>query len=161
MKIVIVQADYANPVHQRGIIDMMSEYSQDPMGGAEPLSDFTRSNLIPTLSRVPSAFSILALEDNKAIGLVNCFETISTFACQPLINIHDLAVAKSHRGKKISTRMLEKVESVARARQACKLTLEVLEGNTAAKIAYEKFGFSHYQLGTEAGNAMFWQKKLA
>jgi hypothetical protein len=42
----------------------------------------------------------------------------------------------------------------------CKLTLEVLEGNKLAQAAYIANGFVGYQLVSEMGQAMFWQKKL-
>jgi len=42
----------------------------------------------------------------------------------------------------------------------CKLTLEVLEGNTVARAAYQACGYSGYELNPEIGKALFWQKKL-
>ena len=42
----------------------------------------------------------------------------------------------------------------------CKLTLEVLEGNKTAQAAYVANGFVGYQLVSEMGQAMFWQKKI-
>ena len=56
--------------------------------------------------------------------------------------------------------MLAKVEEVARARGCCKLTLEVLSNNEAAKSAYRRCGFSDYQLDPNAGSALFWEKTL-
>jgi len=40
------------------------------------------------------------------------------------------------------------------------VTLEVLSGNTAAKNAYEKFGFEAYTLDDKTGGALFMHKKL-
>ena len=34
-----------------------------------------------------------------AVGLVNCIEGFSTFACRPLVNVHDVVVRESHRGR--------------------------------------------------------------
>ena len=56
--------------------------------------------------------------------------------------------------------MLEKVEEAARERGCCKLTLEVLERNHAAQNAYRRFGFAPYELSSETGRAMFWEKTL-
>ena len=56
--------------------------------------------------------------------------------------------------------MLGKVELLARDRGCCKLTLEVLEGNAVARSAYEKFGFTGYELDPAMGKAHFWEKKL-
>ena len=56
--------------------------------------------------------------------------------------------------------MLKKIEELARSRGYCKLTLEVLEGNIPAKVAYLKSGFKPYQLDPEMGQALFWEKKI-
>jgi len=91
---------------------------------------------------------------------VNCFEAFSTFLCKPLINIHDLVVIETYRSRGVSQRMLEKVEEIAKSKGCCKLTLEVLSGNVAAKSSYRKFGFDDYMLDPEAGSALFWQKRI-
>ncbi len=56
--------------------------------------------------------------------------------------------------------MLDKVEEIVGAIGCCKITHEVLSNNEVAKSAYEKFGFSGYELDPEAGSALFWQKLL-
>ncbi len=56
--------------------------------------------------------------------------------------------------------MLEMVEEIAIDKGCCKLTLEVLSGNTLAQSAYKRYGFSGYQLDPEVGDALFWQKLL-
>ena len=53
-----------------------------------------------------------------------------------------------------------RVEQEARARGACKLTLEVLSANHSALRAYVREGFANYQLDPAFGQAMFLQKKL-
>lgn len=72
-----------------------------------------------------------------------------------------MVVLASHRGRRIGERMLEEVERFARARGACKLTLEVLSGNTAAQRLYARVGFVPYALDPSMGVAAFLQKKLA
>ena len=161
MKIQLVQADYLNEQHRQHIPYLLNEYALDPMGGGEALNEAVKENLVARLSELPHAFSVIPYVDDKPAGLANCFEGFSTFACQPLVNIHDMCVLPPYRGLGLSQRLLEKVESIAQAKGCCKLTLEVLTNNTAAKSAYEKFGFSSYELDPEAGNAVFWQKKLA
>jgi ribosomal protein S18 acetylase RimI-like enzyme len=74
--------------------------------------------------------------------------------------VHDVTVLASHRGQGIAARMLAHVEDIARARGACKLTLEVLSGNTSAAKAYERIGFALYALDPQAGTAQFMQKWL-
>ena len=130
------------------------------MGGGKPLEEYVIENIADELSRIPHAFSVICYVDNQAAGLVNCFELFSTFSCKPLINIHDVIVLKEYRGKGLSHKMLKKVEEIAIEKGCCKLTLEVLSNNEIAKSSYKKFGFSGYELDPEAGQALFWDKKL-
>jgi ribosomal protein S18 acetylase RimI-like enzyme len=95
------------------------------------------------------------------VGLAICIEGFSTFACRPLLNIHDMVVVREYRGRGIAKRLLAKAEEIALNLGCCKLTLEVLEGNAAAQAAYRACGFEGYQLDPKMGRAMFWQKKLA
>ncbi len=159
----VVRADYANPVHAAAVVMLLDAYASDPMGGGEPLSEFAKANLVPSLASRPQAFSVLAFagdDDGTPVGLVNCIEGFSTFACKPLVNVHDVAVLAGYRGQRIGERMLELVETLARERGACKLTLEVLSGNAGAMRLYQRTGFAHYQLDPAMGQAGFMQKWL-
>lgn len=160
MKIEVIKADYGNPQHAGLIVELLDLYACDPMGGAQALSDHARTHLVAELAKRPFALTLLALVDGKGAGLANCFEGFSTFSCQPLLNIHDLAVSPAFRGRGISQHLLAAVEEEARRRGCGKITLEVLEGNTVAQACYAKFGFAGYQLQPETGRALFWQKKL-
>ena len=115
---------------------------------------------VPALAARPTAFSILAFDGARPVGLVNCIEGFSTFACRPLVNVHDVAVLASHRGRRIGELMLGLAEQIARERGACKLTLEVLSGNQGARKLYERIGFADYQLDPAMGHACFMQKWL-
>ena len=160
MDVEIIQADYADPKHRKDIPRVLSAYASDPMGGGVPLSDFTKTNLVDKLSALGHAFTILAYVDGEPAGLVNCLEGFSSFACHPLINIHDVVVLENFRGHGLSQSMLQKVEAIAQERSCCKITLEVLSNNTIAKKAYAKFGFAGYELDPSAGHALFWEKAL-
>lgn len=161
--LTLCQADYANPRHMRALLDLLDGYARDPMGGAEPLSDFAKTNLPQALAARPNLFSVLAFDEAAGglpVGLINCVEGFSTFACQPLVNVHDVVVLASHRGQGVAEQMLALVEQLARARGACKLTLEVLEGNAPAQKLYRRLGFDNYQLDPAMGQAQFMQKWL-
>lgn len=160
MNSVIIQADYHDRRQAKDIGRLLDQYASDPMGGGAGLDPGIKARIADELAKVPGAFSVLAYMGEEAVGLVNCFTGFSTFQCRPLVNIHDVVVLAEHRGQGISGGMLEKVEEIARERGACKLTLEVLEGNQAAQQAYRKAGFSGYELDPQAGKALFWQKLL-
>ncbi|HXR01555.1 MAG TPA: GNAT family N-acetyltransferase [Pseudomonas sp.] len=159
-EVLVLQASYSNPVHAQAIGFLLNHYAEDAMGGGESLALDTRQQLAIELAKRPHAFSVLAFIAGEPVGLVNCFEGFSTFACRPLVNVHDVVVIASARGQGISQKMLTKVEEIARQRGCCKITLEVLEGNAPAQGAYRKLGYSDYQLDPEMGRALFWQKAL-
>jgi ribosomal protein S18 acetylase RimI-like enzyme len=162
----VIEADYTDPAHAQVLVRLLDLYARDPMGGGEGLSAFAKANVVSELARRPQAFSVLAFArdeagvEDEAVGLVNCMEGFSTFACRALVNIHDVIVDSRYRGRRVAHSMLQKAEQIARARGACKLTLEVLQGNAGAVRAYQQFGFAGYQLGGAAGTAMFLQKWL-
>ena len=158
--IFVFVADYHEPGQARAIVELLDAYARDPAGGGTPLSAYARENLVAALAARPQAFSILALDGEQPVGLINCIEGFSTFACRPLVNIHDVVVRRSHRGQRVGERMLAEAERVARARGACKLTLEVLSGNAPACRLYERVGFAGYQLDPAMGTARFLQKWL-
>jgi ribosomal protein S18 acetylase RimI-like enzyme len=159
--IAIVRARYDDPAHAAALVDLLDHYARDPAGGGAPLSDFARGNLVASLAARPFVFSVLAFDGATPVGLVNAIEGFSTFACKPLVNVHDVVVASSHRGRGIAARLFAEVEAIARERSACKLTLEVLSGNGAARALYEKLGFDDYQLDPAMGQAQFIQKWLS
>lgn len=158
--ITVVRARYDNPAHAAAMIDLLDHYARDPAGGGEPLSAFARTNLVDALAARPFIFSVLAFDGSVPVGLVNAIEGFSTFACKPLVNVHDVVVLESHRGRGIAARLFAEVETMARERGACKLTLEVLSGNRAARSLYEKLGFDDYRLDPAMGEAKFMQKWL-
>lgn len=159
----VCQADYSRVDHAGAVVSLLDAYARDPMGGAEPLSDFARTNLVAALAARPQAYSVLAfggVNGETPVGLVNCIEGFSTFACRPLVNIHDVVVLDGYRGQRVAEAMLELAEQIARQRGACKLTLEVLQGNAGAIRLYQRVGFANYQLDPAMGHAQFWQKWL-
>lgn len=158
--ITTLRAEYANPAHAAALVMLLDAYASDPAGGGKGLSDFARANLVPGLAARPQAYSVLAFDGAQPVGLVNCIEGFSTFACKPLVNVHDVAVLASHRGRGIAEQMLAEAEKIARERGAVKLTLEVLSGNRSAIRLYERIGFAGYQLDPAMGSAQFLQKWL-
>jgi GNAT superfamily N-acetyltransferase len=159
-EVKIIRADYHQSSHASALVDLLDAYARDPAGGGHPLSDFAKTHLVQALAARPQAFSVLAFDGTQPVGLVNCIEGFSTFACRPLVNVHDVVVLASHRGRRVGEQMLAEVEAIARERGACKLTLEVLQGNAPAIKLYERIGFAGYQLDPALGNAQFLQKWL-
>ncbi|UTA48441.1 GNAT family N-acetyltransferase [Simiduia sp. 21SJ11W-1] len=156
----IQRVDYGNPQQGRALLTLLDAYAQDPMGGGEPLCENVHQNLLALLRQTPNAVSFIAYLKGEAVGLINGFESVSTFAARPLINIHDLAVSSHVRGQGVGAALVNAMANHARARNCCKLTLEVLTGNTRALALYERQGFESYALDPAMGHATFLQKKL-
>lgn len=154
-------ADYASASDASAVVDLLDAYARDPAGGGEPLSAHARGHLVAELVARPQAFSILAFDGDQPVGLVNCIEGFSTFQCKPLVNVHDVAVLASHRGRGVARLMLLKAEDMARERGAVKMTLEVLSGNVSALALYRRLGYAGYQLDPAMGTAGFMQKWIA
>ena len=153
-------ADWNNPEDGLTVVSLLDSYAKDPMGGAAPLSEFSKKHLPQAMAVTPGAFSVIGFQADKPVALANCFTTLSTFACKPIINIHDLAVISDVRGVGAGQQMLGFVESYARKAGACKITLEVLTGNERARRSYSRFGFEAYTLDDTTGHALFLQKSL-
>lgn len=159
-QIEVFLADYRDAAQAAAVVDLLNAYASELAGGGVPLDPAVRQNLPAALAARPQAFSVLAFEGGQPVGLVNCLEGFSTFACKPLVNVHDVVVLPSHRGQGVAQKMFARVEQEARRRGACKLTLEVLSNNKPALRTYEREGFASYQLDPEFGHAVFLQKKL-
>jgi ribosomal protein S18 acetylase RimI-like enzyme len=156
----IRRADYLNARDAAAVVAMLDAYASDPAGGGEPLSEFVKANLVRELAARPQAYSVLAFEGETPVGLVNCIEGFSSFKCKPLVNVHDVAVLASHRGRGIAEQMLAEAERIAMQRGAVKMTLEVLSGNEPARKLYQRIGYAGYQLDPSMGTAEFMQKLL-
>ncbi|MED5493045.1 MAG: GNAT family N-acetyltransferase [Pseudomonadota bacterium] len=160
MSIEVINGDLANPAHAQALVQLLSEYALDPMGGGKALPDEVQQALAQRLAERTDYHFVLARDASGFVGLVNCFEGFSTFKGKPLINIHDVIVSMRARGRGVARLMLQQVEAIARERGCCKLTLEVLEGNQPAQNSYRAVGFKGYELDPVMGRAMFWEKPL-
>ncbi|MCO4799852.1 MAG: GNAT family N-acetyltransferase [Colwelliaceae bacterium] len=157
----IIKVNYNDKQQGEDLLYCLCEYALDPMGGGEPLTTEVQESLLIALQKQTNVFSVLAYVDGKPAGLVNCVEGFSTFNAKPLVNIHDAVVLKEFRRQGLTEKMFSLVEEIAQNKGACKLTLEVLEGNVIAQNAYQKLGFAGYELDPLMGKAVFWQKKIA
>jgi len=156
----IVEANFRNKIHSDDFIILLNEYACCAMGGGTELDLRVQNNLPAEIASRDFITVFLAYDNGTAIALLTCMEGFSTFQCRPLMNIHDVYVAKEFRRQGISTKLLLSAEKLAVKNSCCKLTLEVLQGNAMAKMVYKKFGFVGYELNPENGNALFWEKKL-
>jgi ribosomal protein S18 acetylase RimI-like enzyme len=158
--VTIVDADLSRGEHQQALVTMLDAYMRDPMEGGEPPSERVKRDLVPGLRAHPACYVFLAYRDGKPVGFTICFLGFSTFLARPLINIHDIFVDSSVRGRGIGAMLLERIEAKARALNCCRITLEVREDNRVARGLYRKVGFDQVVVGAERIALEFWHKPL-
>lgn len=137
----ISNANFDNPQHAQAIVDLINAYACEPHGGGRALDESIASEIVPGMQKTPGAFTMLAWDGEQPVGAAICFQGFSTFAARPLVNIHDLSVALSHRGQGIGTQLLKAVEDYARDLGCCKVTLEVRKANPQAERLYLRVGY--------------------
>ena len=157
--LTIIETDFNNPDHCRAIPALIDAYARDPMGGGRGLPEEILQKMVPGLAEHPSSLVFLAFDGDRPVGIANCFVGFSTFAAQPLVNIHDLAVLPEYRGRGVGERLLGEVERKAKELGCCKLTLEV-RGDNRARNLYERFGFGDFTTGAEQTPTFFLEKRL-
>jgi ribosomal protein S18 acetylase RimI-like enzyme len=158
--ITITTADLGDQTHQAAVLTLLDAYACDPMGDGKPLADAVRGNLISGLRQHPTTLILLAFAADEPAGIAVCFRGFSTFQARPLLNIHDFSVRPDYRGLGIARMLMAEVENAARELNCCRLTLEVLEHNTAARRLYESVGFAQATYRPEVGGALFFVKPL-
>ncbi len=159
--IEVRRVNYRDEKDGQALLSLLDMYAQDPMGGRTALAADVKSRLCRDLADFPGAFSAIAWLKDRPVGLINAFAGYSTFKARPLMNVHDIAVLPEFRGQGIGQALLAALQEHASAIGCCKLTLEVLSGNTSGLRSYQHFGFEHYALDPDMGQAMFMQKWLA
>jgi ribosomal protein S18 acetylase RimI-like enzyme len=159
----IAPAELGDARDAEALLALLDAYARDPMGGSVPLSDDVRARLVPDLagrSARGEALVLLARRSGEPLGLAVCFASYSTFRARPVLNLHDLAVVPRARGSGVGWALLGAVESAARARGCCKVTLEVREDNARARELYARNGFLDYAAASERTRTLFLEKKL-
>lgn len=159
-KIRLESVDYLDDLQAADLVSLVEAYAKDPSGHAIELSDQVKNSLPLQLANVPGAFSFIAYDHDKPIGFINCFMGFSTLNAKPLVNVHDLSVIEEYQEQEISHHLLGAAEEVARSRNCCKITLEVLNIDKLGRQPYEQCGFAMHRFICKNGIAQFWEKKL-
>jgi ribosomal protein S18 acetylase RimI-like enzyme len=144
----INDANLANAQDAEAVATLLYSYARGPGGQNAPLSDDALANLAKGLREHPLAMTLLAFADDVPAGLAICVWGFSTFAGRPSVNIHDFAVLPEYQNRGIGGALLDEIESRARARGCCKITLEVHDSNLGAKRLYQRFGFGPWESKT-------------
>lgn len=165
MTIHTLIAQYQCREHRVAILRLLSEYASDPAINGPGLSFEARQRVVDELADREHAVSILAFAEGyggswEAVGLINGFETFSTFAAMPVLNLHDVMVTSRWRGHGIGRILMEAATDLARSRGCCKITLEVYRGNKAASGLYRSCDFHDPAGSRDLGETLFLNKIL-
>lgn len=139
---------------------LLNEFATSENGGGEPMDGDLLAQLPDQLAACPTYIGLLAKDGDEPLGLLNAFWSVSSFKARPLINIHDVTVTAGAQSRGIGRQMVTELERIGHQMKACKITLEVLDGNTRAGALYERLGFEFYQLDPSQGRARLMQKIL-
>ena len=149
-------ADLNNPIHCAGILHCLDAYASDPMGCAAALPSDVKDSLIDGLKQHAANLCLLAVHEAQIIGIALCMISYSTFRARPRLNVHDLTVLPTHRGRGIGRQLLQAVIDHAAQNDYCQVTLEVRQDNPRAQALYQSMGFSGGEAPME-----FWVKAVA
>jgi ribosomal protein S18 acetylase RimI-like enzyme len=153
-------ADLFRAEDAQSVTALLDSYARDPMGAGQALAEDVKERLVPSLQGVPGHLVLLAFDGDRAVGLAICFQGFSTFQARPLLNIHDLSVLTAYRRRGVATALLAAIETEARRRGCCKLTLEVREDNPDAASLYARLDFGAGRAGDRAVPYRFMEKRL-
>lgn len=149
---IVIAADLNRTDHCEGLVAVLDDYARLPNIAGSPLRPEVRALLPERLREQPGRVILLAVQNERVVGVAVCFLGFSTFVARPLLNIHDLAVLGECRGQGIGGVLLKAVDDRARELGCCRVTLEVVDDNPGAKRLYERTGFRMVQ--------EFWKKDL-
>ncbi|HRF58499.1 MAG TPA: GNAT family N-acetyltransferase [Fimbriimonadaceae bacterium] len=141
MNLVIRRADLSSDTDVSAIVTMTQTYASDPNALGRPLGPDVEARLPEALRAHPGLVILLAWNDERPVGIAHCVLSFSSFRAAPVLNIHDLAVAPSERGRGVGKQLLEAVADTGRKLGCCKVTLEVSPKNPA-RAFYESTGFA-------------------
>lgn len=88
----------------------------------------------------PRAQAVLAIADNRAVGLAVWYYTFSTFTGRPDMFLEDLFVEPAYRGKRIGLGLLRHLARRAMAEKCRRIDWRMLNWNQPSIDFYESIG---------------------
>ena len=161
------EADLTREEHRRAVADLVDMYAHEPLARGSGLPRGVLARLPEFLRTFPTAHAVLAQSRASAddrlvsyLGVAVCVRTFTTFAAAAMMNVHDIAVRPSHRGKGIGRALLAEVQRRALELGCVRLSLEVHRDNAGAIAAYRSFGFADSDKTNAPGEIWYFVKQL-
>jgi GNAT superfamily N-acetyltransferase len=88
----------------------------------------------------PRAYAVLAIADDRAVGLALWYYSFSTFTGRPDIFLEDLFVEPAYRGRRIGVALLRDLARRAVAEQCRRVEWRVLNWNQPSIDFYQSIG---------------------
>jgi GNAT superfamily N-acetyltransferase len=153
--IAFFMCDFTNQTHITSLKNLIRHYMTDAMGGCKPLTEKQEEAMVMGLESQSNCFVLFIELNTEIVGLATCFINFSTFRAMPYINVHDIVIHKSMRGKQLGNLLMQKIIEIGHHYNCCKITLEVREDNIIAQRMYTQLGF-----GDTEPPMYFWTKML-
>ncbi len=151
LNIKIIRTEIENPEHRIHFAGLFDEYISN-------ISTNIESSVVDKLFGLPYFHGFICYVDNAPSAFAVCFESYSSYRDKRVLNIHDFMVSANYRGYGLGKALFNGIESYCVSNDYLKITLEVDEGNTAAKKLYNSCGFQDYQVCLKG--LLLWQKYI-
>ena len=160
LKLEVIPADLGDTVQCGHIIRLLDLLAQDACSGGAPLPAKARENIISEFYVRPFIRTFIAYANERCVGLCVVIESFNTFACAPVVTIHNLFVQHDWRSRGIGMLLLRSAATLARNIGACKLQCDVMSRNGVAKGLFSKCGFEPFVIDDSTGSAESWHLNL-
>jgi GNAT superfamily N-acetyltransferase len=88
---------------------------------------------------------LLAEMDQRPCGAATLYQAYSSWQGAPTLVVHDLFVEEPMRGAGVGRALLKEAARLARQRGCCRMDVNVLARNRAARRFYAELGFAHLE----------------
>lgn len=148
------------PKEATDFLALFTEYTRslETPGGTE--DEMIPPNLVEEIKKRPDVAVFLAYRKGHPVGFAVTVEGFSTFRALPVLNIHDIGVARNFREQGVGKTLLSAIRTEAKKRGCCKLSLEVNEHNASARHLYQAMGYSTLTGNDASERTLFMVKPL-
>lgn len=98
--------------------------------------------LMARIKNKESVIFVAEVSEKQIVGFIQLYPIFSSTRMKRLWLLNDLFVDENHRGKGISTLLMDEAKKLCKKTDACGLILETAKSNFIGNVLYPKTGFS-------------------